>query len=435
MSPEILTLGMFGSLVLLIVLGVSLSFALGGVAVAFTLIMYGSGGLFPMVSAVFGTMWSVLLAAVPLFIFIGVTLSRSRISSDLYHAFHLWSGRVNGGLLLGTAGFAAVLSAMTGSCAASTLTTGKIGMPAMERLGYDRGFALGTIAAAGTLGIIIPPSITLIVIGMTTGLSIGRLFMGGLIAGLLVLAVICAHVAIHAWRHPEAAPAIGHRVPLKDKLWSLRSVLAPLTIIVVVLASIFLGLATPTEAAAVGAVTVVLAVAAQGEVTLRFLREVCFETAVTTGMVIWIVFGATAFVSVYSAAGGISFMQSYLTELDLSPWMLMILMQLVVLVLGMFLDPLGIILLVLPMCFPVVVQLGFDPLWFCIIFQLNLCIGYITPPFGYNIFYLKTICPEASIVELYRAVLPYVALMILCGALLMAFPGILVQGTAWLTAG
>lgn len=435
MTPELLTIGMFGSLVLLIVLGVSLSFALGGVAVAFTLILSGSNGLFPMVSAVFGTMWSVLLAAVPLFIFIGVTLSKSRISRDLYQAFYLWSGRVNGGLLLGTAGFAAVLSAMTGSCAASTLTTGKIGMPAMERLGYDRGFALGTIAAAGTLGIIIPPSITLIVIGMTTGLSIGRLFMGGLIAGLLMLIAILAYVVIYAWRFPEAAPAIGHRVSLTEKLRSLRSVFAPVTIIVVVLASIFLGLATPTEAAAVGAFTVLLAVAMQGEVTLRFLREVCFETAVTTGMVIWIVFGATAFVSVYSAAGGISFMQSFLTDLDLSPWMLMILMQLVVLLLGMFLDPLGIILLVLPMYYPVVVQMGFDPLWFCIIFQVNLCIGYITPPFGYNIFYLKTISPEATILQLYRSVMPYVALLLLCGAILMAFPAILVEGTAWLTAG
>lgn len=435
MSPELLTLGMFGGLLVLIVMGVSLSFALGGVAVVFTLILNGPNGLFPIVSAVFGTMWSVLLAAVPLFIFIGVTLSRSRISRDLYQAFYLWSGRLNGGLLLGTANFAAVLSAMTGSCAASTLTTGKIGMPAMKTLGYERGFALGTIAAAGTLGIIIPPSITLIVIGMTTGISIGQLFMGGLIAGLLMLAAILGYVLMHAWRHPESAPAIGYRVPMIDKIKSLRSIFAPVTIIVVVLASIFLGLATPTEAAAVGAVTVLLAVALQGEVNFKFLRHVCFETAVTTGMVIWIVFGATAFVSVYSAAGGISFMQDFLTGLELSPWLLLILMQVVVLLLGMFLDPLGIILLVLPMYYPVVLQLGFDPMWFCIIFQMNLCIGYITPPFGYNIFYLKTISPEATIFELYRSVMPFVFLLILCSAILMAFPSILINGTAWLTAG
>ncbi|MCC5809061.1 MAG: TRAP transporter large permease subunit [Ectothiorhodospiraceae bacterium] len=432
MSPELLTIGMFGLLLLLIMLGVSLSFALGGVAVIFTLIMHGPGGLFPMISAVFGTMWSILLAAIPLFVFMGVALARSQISADLYRAFYVWSGKVHGGLLLGTTGFASVLSAMTGSCAASTLTTGMVGMPAMERHGYDRSFVLGTIGAAGTLGILIPPSITLIVIGMTTGLSVGRLFMGGLVAGLIVLATILAYVAIRARLNPESAPAADFSVPLREKLRALRSVIAPLTIIVVVLASIFMGLATPTEAAGVGAAAVVIAVALRGEVNLQFIREVSYSTASTTGMVIWIVFGATAFVSVYSGAGGIMFMQGTLLSLDVNPWTLIIVMQIFALILGMFLDPIGIILLVMPIFFPVVVNLGFDPLWFCIIFQLNLCIGYITPPFGYNIFYLKSLSPHTPIAELYRSVLPFVILMILCGVVFLAFPSILIDGTNFL---
>jgi tripartite ATP-independent transporter DctM subunit len=429
MSPELLTIGMFGLLLLLIMLGVSLSFALGGVAVIFTLILYGPNGLFPMISAVFGTMWSVLLAAIPLFVFMGVALARSQISTDLYRAFYLWSGRVNGGLLMGTTGFASVLSAMTGSCAASTITTGMVGMPAMEKHGYDRSFVLGTIGAAGTLGILIPPSITLIVIGLTTGLSVGRLFMGGLVAGLIVLTAIIAYVAIRARMNPQSAPAAEFSVPLRDKLKALRSVIAPLTIIVVVLASIFMGLATPTEAAAVGAAAVVVAIALRGEVNLKFIREVSYSTASTTGMVMWIVFGATAFVAVYSGAGGIRFMQGVLLAIDVNPWMLVILMQLFALILGMFLDPIGIILLVLPIFFPVVVNLGFDPLWFCIVFQLNLCIGYITPPFGYNIFYLKSLSPDTRISVLYRSVAPYVILMILCGAVFMAFPSIIIEGT------
>ncbi|MGY6534286.1 MAG: TRAP transporter large permease [Pararhodobacter sp.] len=432
MSPELLTIGMFGALLLLIMLGVSLSFALGGVAVVFTLILSGPIGLFPMISAVFGSMWSILLSAVPFFVFMGVALARSTISSNLYQAFYLWSGRLNGGLLLGTSGFAAALSAMTGSCAASTLTTGKVGMPAMEKHGYDRLFALGTIGAAGTLGILIPPSVTLIVIGMTTGASIGRLFMGGLIAGLLVLAVILVYVALRSWMRPSLAPALGQAVPIGQKIGALRSVVVPLLIVTSVLMTIFMGLATPTEAAAVGALAVFLAVALRGEVTLRFIREVSHETAATTGMVIWIVFGATAFVSVYSAGGGITFMRGLLLGADIPPWMMIVLMQLIALVLGMFLDPIGIILLVLPIFFPVVVQLGFDPIWFCIIFQLNLCIGYITPPFGYNIFYLKSLSPRTPILQLYRAVMPYVFLMIGTGVILLLFPSILIEGTSYL---
>ena len=424
MSPELLTVGMFGSLLILIMLGVSLSFALGGVAVVFTLILSGTAGLFPMISAVFGTMWSVLLAAIPLFIFMGVALGRSQISADLYRAFYLWSGRVNGGLLLGTTGFASVLSAMTGSCAASTLTTGMVGMPAMERHGYDRSFVLGTIGAAGTLGILIPPSITLIVIGLVTGLSVGRLFMGGLI----VLTVFLVFVTIKARMRPELAPATDMAVPMMDKIKALRSVIAPLMIIVVVLSSIFMGLATPTEAAGVGAAAVVVAVALRGELTLKFIREVSYSTASTTGMVIWIVFGAVSFVSVYSGAGGIQFLQRVLLGIDVEPWMLIVIMQLIGLVLGMFLDPIGIILLVLPIFFPVVQMLGFDPLWFAVIFQLNLCIGYITPPFGYNIFYLKSLSPETPILDLYKAVFPYVLLMLACGAVFLLFPSILVEG-------
>ncbi len=428
MSPDILTLGMFGSLIVLIMLGVSLSFALGGVAVTFILIMHGPAGLFPVVSAVFTNMWSILLAAVPLFVFMGVALARSRISHDLYQAFYVWSGKVHGGLLLGTTGFAAVLSAMTGSSAAATLTTGMVGMPSMEARGYDRKFMLGTIGAAGTLGVLIPPSITLIVIGMTTGLSVGKLFMGGLIAGLIMLGVMLAYVAIRARLNPELAPAAGISVPLPEKLRALRAVIPPLTIIVVVLASIFLGLATPTEAAAVGAFAVTVAIGFRGEINRTFIREVTYITATTTGMVMWIVFGATAFVSVYSSGGGIQFMQNALLSLDISPWGLIIVMQLVALVLGMFLDPVGIILMALPIFYPLVIKLGFDALWFCVIFQVNLCIGYITPPFGYNIFYLKSLRPDTRITSLYRALMPFIILMILCGALFMAVPDILIKG-------
>ncbi|TVT33373.1 TRAP transporter large permease [Marinobacter vinifirmus] len=433
MSPELLTAGMFGLLLVFILAGVSLAFALGSVAVIFVVIMNGLNGLFPILSATFASMWSISLAAIPLFVMMGISLGKSKIASDLYIAFHLWSGKVNGGLLVGTTGFASLLSAMTGSCAASTLTTGMVGMPAMDKHGYDKKFVLGTIGAAGTLGILIPPSITLIVIGMSTGLSIGKLFMGGLIAGLGMLAVILAYVIIKANLQPEKAPAATESVPLAEKIHSLRAVILPVGIISVVLLSIFLGIATPTEAAAVGAAAVLIAIAIRGELNWDFLKEVSYSTATMSGMVLWIIFGASAFVSVYSAANGIDFIQSFLLSLDISPWLLILIMQVAGFILGMFLDPIGIILLVMPIFMPVVTQLGFDPIWFAVIFQLNLCVGYISPPFGYNIFYLKTLSPQTSILDLYRSVFPYVVLMILFGVFLLAFPSILTDGVRLLT--
>ncbi|WP_261398369.1 TRAP transporter large permease subunit [Maritimibacter alkaliphilus] len=427
-SPEFLTIGMFGMLLVSILLGVSLTFAMGGTAVVFGLLMFGPNGMYSIVTTMFGNMWSILLSAVPLFVFIGVALAKSRIANDLYQAFYLWSGRTPGGLLLGTSGFAATLSAMTGSCAASTVTTGLVGMPAMDQRGYDRNFVLGTIGASGTLGIMIPPSITLILIGMQTGLSVGALFMGGLIAGLLLLAMFMGYIYIRAHLNPTLAPSAGARAPLHERLHALRAVVLPLLIILSVLVSIFAGIATPTEAAAVGAAAVVFSVAIRGELSLRYVREVSHATATMTGMVIWIVFGASAFIAIYGGAGGTRFLQGLLFQMEVHPLVMILLMQAITLVLGMFLDPIGIILLVLPIFYPIVTSLGFDPIWFCILFQLNLCIGYISPPFGYNLFYLKSLSPETPIVAIYRAILPFFALMMATGALIFLFPSLITPG-------
>lgn len=429
MTPEILTYGMFGMLLLSIVCGVSLSFAMGGTAVVFGYLIYGPNGMYSIVSAAFSGMWSILLSAIPLFTFIGVALAKSRISKDLYHAFYLWSGRMPGGLLLGTSGFAAALSAMTGSCAASTITTGMVGIPAMDQRGYDRKFVLGTIGASGTLGILIPPSITLILIGMQTGQSIGRLFLGGMVAGLIVLAAFMTYIWLRSRMRPDLAPTIGQTPPMAERLASLKSVILPLLIILSVLVSIFRGIATPTEAAAIGAAAVTLSVALRRELSWTYVKEVGQATATVTGMVIWIVFGATAFTAIYGSGGGTAFMQQLLSDLSASPWVTMLLMQVITLVLGMFLDPVGIILLVLPIFFPIVVQLGFDPIWFCVLFQLNLCVGYISPPFGYNLFYLKTLSPATPITQIYAAVLPFLLLMLGVGGLLFAFPQVITMAT------
>lgn len=429
MTPEILTIGMFGLLFVSILMGVSLAFAMGGTAVIFGYLLYGPIGFYTIVSTTFSSMWSILLSAIPLFVFIGVALGRSKIANDLYSAFYLWSGKTNGGLLVGTSGFAAVLSAMTGSCSASTITTGLVGMPAMKKHGYDDKFVVGTIGASGTLGILIPPSITLIIIGMMTGQSVGKLFLGGLVAGLAILAAFILYILIKAHRNPQLAPAAQVKAPLFERLKAFQSVILPLLIVVSVMASIFLGIATPTEAAAVGVFAVLISVIIRGELTWDFAKRVSRDTAAITGMLAWIIFGAAAFVAVYGGGGGVEFMQVLLRGLNTNPWLLVILMQLFTLILGMFLDPVGIILLVMPIFFPIVQELGFDPIWFCVLFQLNLCIGYITPPFGYNLFYLKALSPNTPMHTIYRAVMPFVALMISTGAVLLAFPQIIIEAT------
>ncbi|WP_372572236.1 TRAP transporter large permease [Ruegeria jejuensis] len=429
MSPELLTLGMFGMVLLAIILGVSLSFAMGGTAVIFGYLMFGPNGMYSIVSTMFGGMWSILLSSIPFFVFIGVALAKSKIAEDLYHAFYLWSGRMPGGLLLGTSGFAATLSAMTGSCAASTITTGMVGIPAMDQRGYDRNFVLGTIGASGTLGILIPPSITLILIGMQTGQSVGKLFLGGMVAGLILLGCFLLYVVIRSMMNTNLAPAATEKAPLQERLISLKSVILPLVVILSVLVSIFAGIATPTEAAAVGAAAVTLSVAIRGELTWNYIKEVSYGSATVTGMVLWIVFGASAFTAIYGSGGGTAFLQGVLLSMDVSPWVMILLMQAVTLVLGMFLDPVGIILLVLPIFYPIVAGLGVDPIWFCVLFQLNLCIGYISPPFGYNLFYLKTLSPTTPITQIYASVVPFLGLMLTAGALIFLFPEIITHFT------
>lgn len=426
MSSELLlTIGMFGGLVFCIIFGVSLAYALGGVAVITTLILYGPGGLMPIVSGVFNYMWMLLLAAVPLFIFIGVALSKTKIAEDLFNAFYLWSGSVRGGLAVGSCCLAAALSAMTGNNAASTVTTGLVGIPPMKQRGYKESIILGAIGGPGTMGILIPPSITLIVIGMMTGQSIGKLFAGGMTSGLFIVFTFIIYILIRAWLDPSLCPAIGVQVTLREKIYALKSIAFPLLIILSIMGTIFGGIATPTEAASLGCVAVLLCVLVRGELSGKFIKETAYTTAVTTGMVLWIMFGAAGFVAVYSGGGGVAFMQQFFLSSELNRWTLFVIMQGITFLLGMFFDPMGIILLCVPIFYPICQTLGFDPIWFNLIFNINLCLGYITPPFGYCLFYLKAMCPEIPMIRIYESVLPYIVIMLVDMLIMTFIPGII----------
>ena len=426
MSTELLlTIGMFGSLILSIMFGVSLAFALGAVGTITALVMWGPAGLMPIITGVFNYMWMLLLAAVPLFVFIGVALSKSKIAEDMYDAFYLWSGKLRGGLAVGTCCFAAALSAMTGNCSASTVTTGLVAIPPMRSRKYSESIIFGSIGSAGTLGILIPPSITLIVIGMMTGQSIGKLFAGGLVAGLIIVGGFILYIIIRSWLNPELCPALEEKVTFKQKLAALKSVALPVLIILSILGSLFFGIATPTEASSVGALAVLICVVLRGECSWQFLKDVAYQTASITGMVLWIMFGASGFVAIYSGGGGIYFVQSTLMGFDVNPWVMIFTLQFAILILGMFLDPMGIILLCLPIFYPVVQRLGYDPIWYGVVFNIALCIGYITPPFGYNLFYLKSLSPDTDMRAIFKSVVPFIVIMTVSLIVMMTVPSII----------
>lgn len=426
MSPEMwLTVGMFGALIICIMSGIALGFAMGGVAVISALILWGPAGLMPIVTGVFNYMWMLLLAAVPLFIFIGVALAQSKIAEDMYETFYLWSGSLRGGLAVGSSCFAAALSAMTGNNSASTITAGLVGMPPMRRFGYKESIILGTIGSAGTLGILIPPSITLVVIGMMTGQSVGKLFAGGMTAGLTILAAFIIYILLRAWWNPTLCPARTEPATLYEKVAALRSVALPILIILAILGTIFFGVATPTEAAATGALAVVVVVIIRREFNWKFVKAVSYDTARITGMVLWIMFGASGFVAIYTGGGGVHLVQNLLLGWDVDRWVVFTVMLSIVFILGMFVDPMAIIFICLPVFYPIVQALKFDPIWFGVLFQVDLCIGYLTPPFGYNLFYLKSLCPETDMKIIYLSILPYIFLMVGCMILMVLFPSLI----------
>jgi tripartite ATP-independent transporter DctM subunit len=429
MTPGIATILMFGSFFLLLVMGVPLAWTTAFLGVAFGFILGGVGNLNMIVLRVYDTVISFSLIAIPLFVFMGNMLQQSGIADDLFRAIHVWLGRIKGGLAAATIFLCCILAAMIGTVGADVTITGLIALPFMLQRGYDRKMALGAIASGGALGVLIPPSIMFIIYGVTTGQSIGKLFMGGVGPGILFGVLYISYILIKCHLNPDAGPAASEEeasMPLVQKLGLLKSLLLPLLLIVGVMGSIFGGVATPGEASGIGALGAMVCAALRGRLTWTTLRESAYATMMTVGLIMWIVFGAMIFIATYTQAGGAEFVQETLTALPLGPWGVLILIQLILLVLGMVLDIIGITVLLAPMFVPVIKQLGFDPLWFGVLFNLNLQIAYLSPPFGYSMFYLKAVAPpDVTMTELYKSVVPYLILQVFGMALCMAFPQII----------
>jgi tripartite ATP-independent transporter DctM subunit len=407
-------------------MGVPLAWTTMALAVGCTLLWFGPMGLPLVASRIYGFVNEYVLVAIPLFVFMACVLERSGVARDLFDAMRIFAGRLPGGVAVQTTLVAVVMAAMTGIIGGEIVLLGLLALPQMLRLGYDRKLAIGTICAGGSLGTMIPPSVVLIVYGLTAGVSIGDLFLGGVLPGLMLATFYITYIIIRASLNPALAPRLSDAelaIPLAHKLKLLKGLILPILIIIWVLGSIYGGIASVTEAAGVGAVAALLAAALRGEFSLALLVESLQRTMTTVGVIIWLTLGANAFIGIYNVMGGTRYLSGAIAGLPLEPWQIILVMMAILFVLGMVLDWIGITLLTMPIFVPVVVSLGYDPVWFGILFCMNMQCSFLTPPFGPAAFYLKSVAPpEITLQTIFGALLPFIAMQLVALGCLLAFP-------------
>ncbi len=425
---------MFAGALVLLSLGYPVAFSLGGVAILFGIVGISLGVFDPifltaMPQRIFGIMANYTLLAIPYFIFMGSMLEKSGIAENLLETMGIVLGRLRGGLALAVVLVGALLAATTGVVAATVVAMGLISLPIMLRYGYNKQLATGVIAASGTLGQIIPPSVVLVVLGDQLGISVGDLFIGSLIPGLMMSGAFALHVLIVAFLKPDLAPALPAEVrEIGGKALGKRIVqvmLPPLILILLVLGSIFFGFATPTEAGAVGCAGAIALAAANGQLTLESLRRVCDTTLKITSMVLFILLGSTAFSLVFRGVNGDQFMFDVLANLPGGTIGFLTVSMATVFFLGFFIDFFEIAFIVIPLFVPVAQELGIDLVWYGVILGANLQTSFLTPPFGFALFYLRGVAPpEVTTSDIYRGVIPFILLQLLVLVLIIAFPGI-----------
>lgn len=427
MSIELTTIILFSALIIFLALGLPLAFVLGGVGVVGCYFLWGSKGLFMAAAQAYGAMGKFTLLAIPLFIFMAMILERAGVADDLYTMMHRWMGPLRGGLAIGTVLICTIFAAMAGISGAATVSMGLIALPAMLKRGYDKIIAMGCISGGGALGILIPPSVPMILYATLTGESIGGLFAGGVFPGILLSILFILYIAIRCFLQPNLGPALPkeERASWREKFVSLRAVILPIMIIIMVLGSIYSGVCTATEAAALGCLGAFISAAVYRKLNWTLVKESCYRTANLTAMIIWILIGAYCFTSIYTGTGAHELMEKILLSIPGGKYAILITIQAVFFVLGCILDPAGIIMICTPVFIPVIKSLGFDPLWFGVLFIMNMEMGYLTPPFGFNLFYMKAIAPPGvTMGDIYRSIVPFVALQGIGLALVIIFPEI-----------
>jgi len=434
MSDAAITLLMFVGLLIGIFMGHPLAFVLGGLAIIFGYIGWGSSVFYMFMNRIYGVMDNYELIAIPLFIFMAQLLERSGVADDLFEALRYLLGSIRGGILLAVIVVCTVFAACTGIVGASVVTMGLVGLPILMKYNYKKEISTGAIAAGGTLGILIPPSIMLVLMGAQATISVGKLFAAAVIPGLILSTLYLTYILVACFIRPEWGPTLSAEeraaVPFsKVMLMCLKSLVPPVLLILGVLGSLFAGIATPTEASGVGCFISFLMVLAYRKYTHKGFLQAIQNAARVTSMVIIILVGATCFTGVFLGIGGGDVVTDFVMGLGLGKWGIYFVMMLIVFVLGMFLDWLGIVLICFPIFLPIAEQLGFDKLWFVTMIAINLQTSFLSPPFGYALFYLAGIAPAGiNIGHIYRGILPFLGLMLIGLVICTVFP----QTITWL---
>ncbi|MEC9433782.1 MAG: TRAP transporter large permease subunit [Pseudomonadota bacterium] len=420
------TLAMFAMLLILLLTGIPLAFVTLLVALVFALGWFGPMAVPLITSRVYSFVSSFVFVSVPMFVLMAAILDRSGIARDLFDAMKLVGGRLRGGVAIQTLLVAVVLAAMSGIIGGEIVLLGLLALPQMLRLGYDRKLAIGVVCAGGALGTMVPPSIVLILYGLTANVSIGELFTASFLPGAMLAGFYVIYVLIRAYLDPKVAPVMEqNEISGAEKLRLLKGLILPVIVVICVLGSIYGGIASVTEASAVGVIGVLISTVIRGEFTVSLVKGAALQTLRTVGMIVWIGIGASALVGVFNLMGGIRFVQELLTGVSDNPMIVILTMMLILFVLGMFLDWTGIALLTMPIFVPIVTKLGYDPVWFGVVFCMNMQVSFLSPPFGPAAFYLKSVAPpDISLGEIFRSLLPFIGMQMLAVAMLIAFPGI-----------
>jgi tripartite ATP-independent transporter DctM subunit len=429
MSSEMIALLMFSSMMLMLMTGQRVFGAIGGIAAIAVLMLWGTGGSdIPFTSAMKLMKWFPLLT-LPMFIFMGYVLSESKIADDLYKMFHVWMGPIHGGLAIGTIGLMVLVSAMNGLSVAGMAIGSTIALPELLRRGYDKKMVTGVIQAGSSLGILVPPSVVLVLYAMIARQPVGQLWLAGVVPGLMMATMFILYIAIRCKLNPSLGPVLPaeeRNVPMAEKLRLLRAGILPLVIFATMMVPFINGWTSLVESSAVGAMTAFMAAVLKGRMNRKVFETSVRMTLAISCMFMWIILAALGFGAVFDGLGAVKAIENLFTEqLGLSPWMILILMQLSFLLMGSFLDDTAMLVIVAPLYVPLVGVLGFDLIWYGILYTVTTQIAYMTPPFGYNLFLMRAMAPpEITLKDIYGSIFPFVLVMLLALTLIMVFPNI-----------
>ncbi len=434
-SYEAIAILMFATMLVMLLTGQRVFGAIGFVAAAAALLLWGDGA----VEMPFTASWKLFkwypMLTLPLFIYMGYMISESGIANDLYKMFHVYFGGTRGGLAIGTMFMMVAISAMNGLSVAGMAVGATIALPEMLKRNYDKRMISGVVQAGSSLGILIPPSVVLVLYGMIARQPVSKLWLAGLIPGLIMASLFILYIFIRCRLQPELGPTLPkeeREMPFIEKLKLLRAGIIPFAIFFVMTGLFIMGIASLVECSAVGALAATIAAWSKGRLNLKVIEDVCKKTLGVSCMFMWIILAALCFGAVFDGIGAVKAIETlFIERWNLSPWGVLIMMQLSYILMGMFLDDTAMLVIVAPLYVPLIIALGFDPIWYGVLYTITCQIAYMTPPFGYNLFLMKAMAPkEITLVDIYRSIIPFVLVMLFGLVIMMMFP----QIALWLPA-